>query len=570
MKQLLTLLLVAVLLYPLTATAVTQYKTSNYAREGVNLTLDDPIGSIYQEGEEVGFSVRTDRDAYVVVFNIDTEGFVHLLYPQDKKSLRKFSSNRIHYIPEDREQSLVVGGTTGIEFVFAVAVEDLDHINEDEIGFLAANDITPDSNNFKIDGDPLLAANRIASQLVRGISHRRGVTMSYTYFYINEAVDFPRYLCEDCYKSGKDPFGPGMPTYVAYADFEATDRLTYPLEQGFVREGDGNMGLSPQLGNTTVTTAYVSYYPRWDNGFYSTSWWYNDPWYWGAPYYGSSFYFSVGWNWGGWGRCHYNYFPYYYNGPYYACGPYWGYYNCYPASINYPASYGYAYNKRSFRPTPKGSSSSLHTAMNQPTTRDLRERQRSLKSTSGADGLRRTTGSKYDLARSFKGGRDARSYTGKDPMVIRSKPLKGYDRQTRKSLARGSKKVSYRDRRVITSSQTRRSYTRGGKGNVDTSNIRRTTSSATRKLGDTKTYRGNVSNSRKQKSNSSGTRTYKPNTRSSSGSSVRSKSGSGSRSSSVKPTTRSSPRGKSSGRSSGGSSKSGGSGSRSSGGKGRK
>jgi hypothetical protein len=566
MKRLLTLLLVAFFLWPVAANSITQYKTSNSASEGLSLTLDDPIGSIYQEGEEVGFTIRTDRDAYVVVFNIDTEGFVHLLYPQDRKNLRKFSANRIHYIPEDREQTLVVGGTTGIEFVFAVAVENRDYINEEEIGFLAANDITPDSNNFQIDGDPLLAANRVASQLVRGISHRRGVTMSYTYFYINEAVDFPRYLCEECYTNGKDPYGPGMPNYVAYADFENTDRLTYPLEQGFVREGNDNLGLNPQLGNTSVTTAYISYYPRWDDGFYSTAWWYNDPWYWGTPYNGSSFYFSVGWNWG-WGNCHYRYFPYYYNGPYYACGPNWGYYDCYPTQFYYPTHYDNAYNKRSFRPTPKGGGSGLHTAMNQTSTRDLRARQRSLKSSYAKDGLRRT-GGRTDLARTFKGTRDARTYTGKDPLVIRSRPLKGQDRSTRKSLARSSKKVSPRDRRVITSSQTRRATARGSKGSVNTQGIRRTSSSMSRKIGQTGTYRGNVPKSG-TRSKSSTSRTYKPNTRKSSGSSVRSKSGSGTRSNYKAPASRSSSGGKSSARSSGRSSGSRSS-SRSSGGKSRK
>ena len=72
MKRLLTMLLVAVFLWPLVANSITQYKTSPSASEGLSLTLDDPIGSIYQEGEEVGFSIRTDRDAYVVVFNIDS------------------------------------------------------------------------------------------------------------------------------------------------------------------------------------------------------------------------------------------------------------------------------------------------------------------------------------------------------------------------------------------------------------------------------------------------------------------------------------------------------------------
>jgi hypothetical protein len=101
MKWLLTLLVVAAFLYPRAAGSVTQYTAGRSASKGVSVTLSDPIGSVYRAGEEVGVSLRTDSDAYVVVFNIDTDGFVHLLYPEDGKSLRKFSGGRVYELPED-------------------------------------------------------------------------------------------------------------------------------------------------------------------------------------------------------------------------------------------------------------------------------------------------------------------------------------------------------------------------------------------------------------------------------------------------------------------------------------
>lgn len=566
MKRLPALLLVAVFLYPTTAYSVTQYKTSNYAKYGVSLTLDDAIGSIYQEGEEVGFSIRTDTEATVIIFNIDTDGFVHLLYPRDGKNLRRFSPGRVYYLPEDPDQSLVVGGTTGIEFVFALAVENRDDINEEELRFLVDGEELPEERKFRIDGDPLLAANRVASQIVRGISHRRGVTLSFTYFYINDAVDFPRYLCEDCYENGKNPYAEGMPRYVASADFETTDRLLYPLEQGFVLEYDDAPALRYDGNSSTnVTKVYVSYYPRWDHGFYTTSWWFVDPWYHWGWYYGSypcrsGFYWSIGWNWGwwGWGACPYYYYPYYYGcRPYYAC---YGYYDCYRAY--YPAPY---YRYRSVRPSAtRGARSTLHTAMNRTATRSTRTGYKSLTPRVASDRTQVASRRSTDLRGSYTSLRQGRYKSGDDVRVIRSKPLQSYKDgrsngiSSRRSRDIRSKTVSSRERRVITRSNRSTTF-RSGKRDVNTGELRRTSERLGRDLGDTRSGRPSGVKPRSTGSKqSSSNRAYKPNVRSSSTQ----------RSPAAKkraPSTRSSPRSKASG--SRGSSRS--SGSRS-GGKGRR
>ena len=565
MKRLLAVVLVAAFLYPQAAFSVTQYRSGNYANEGISIALEDPIGSVYRDGESVRFSVRTDSDAYVVVFNIDTEGFVHLLYPRGGETLQRISPNRIYYLPEYEDEALVVSGKKGIEFVFAVAAPHRDDFNRDEIGFLLDDERLPPDRRFRIDGDPLLAANRIASQLIRGISHRGGVTMSFTYFYLHEAVDFPRYMCEDCYKTGKDPYGPTMPVYVAAADFERTDRLMYPLETGFVEDfGDvaiadyGSYG-----GGTSTTQVYVTYYPRWDHGFYTRSWYYADPWYWGwgggwGPYWGSGWYVGVGWGWGGWywGGCHRYYFPYYYCSPYYPT----------PYRYYYPPATGYPY--RNFRPSGKGGSSrggALHTAMNQGTDRSFRSTTRSIKP--GVDSGKRTT-----LTSSYRPGGDRYSYKDgrtvrTNSKLIRATGLKNGGKRTYgdsggKGLGTGgtrtirsSKKLS-RDQRVITrkslGSERRRVYDQGKyKRTIDPRELRggkRTTSSRTP---DARTKSGTrVKSGSSTGSKSSGKRAYKPNTRRGSSSS---KSGSGKKYRA--PSTRSSSRpsatrSKSSGRSS--------------------
>jgi hypothetical protein len=242
------------------------------------------VGSVYTEGEAVRFTVRTDADAYVLLFDIDTEGFVHLLYPRDAKSLQKFSAGVSHDIPAQADESLLVTGKTGMEFVFAVAVPNRDAISDREIGFLLDGETQPTHKKYRIDGDPFLAANRVAGQLVRGIRYSDDVTLAYTYFFVNEAVDYPRYLCEECYDKDTDPYEPDRP-WVAGEALERHNGLHYPLAQAFE--------MSYDVGDNT---SGYSAWPRYRDHYY--------PYY---PYYGSSFYWSIGWAWD------YYYYPSYYH-----------------------------------------------------------------------------------------------------------------------------------------------------------------------------------------------------------------------------------------------------------------
>ncbi|UCH84983.1 MAG: hypothetical protein JSW50_04640, partial [Candidatus Latescibacterota bacterium] len=440
------------------------------------------------------------------------------------RTFQKISSNRIYYLPEYEDEALVVSGKRGIEFVFALAAPHRDDFNREEILFLLDDERLPTDRRFRIDGDPFLAANRIASQLIRGISHRSGVTMSFTYFYMNEAVDFPRYLCEDCYKTGKDPYGPNTPVYVASADFERTDRLLYPLERGFVEDyGDIAMAdYGGSAGGTNTTQVYVTYYPRWDHGFYTRSWYYCDPWYWGWGWgWGAGWY--VGWGWGwywgwGWRSCHSYYFPYYYCSPYYP-NPY----RCYvPPGGTTPY--------RNFRPSGKGrSSGTLHTALNHGSERGFRSTSRSLKP--GHNPSERTT-----LASSYRPGN--RRYSHKsggfvrtNSKVIRTTDSSGRDARTLKGAKRrtlyspeqsrtirSSKKMD-REQRVIKrsslSSQRYRTFDQKKyKRTIDPRQIKRGTRSTTSGSRDARSRSGSRLQSKSNKrSKSTSKRTYMPNSR---------------------------------------------------------
>ncbi len=338
MRRLILFALGMSLMFPLSASSLTHYKTESYSSGGIKLDLSEPAGSIFRPGEDVRFAYRTDEDAYVIIFDIDTEGYVHLLYPQGGQLGPRSLAGRRYSIPEEQKASFVVEGETGMEFIFAIAVSEREHIDEDELAFLAESDFLPNDRQFRIDGDPFLAANMITGELVRGISQREGISIAHTYLYINDRVDYPRYICAECHDDARHPYEERCAAYNVSAGFRASDRLSYPLERGFEISAIEEPLEEPEgiEEDVEVTRVYVSFYP-YDTYVYNRplwvySIWYDPFWYWdpfwydpwytcGAwypyhPYYNrwSGFYFGFGWGWHpaywDWGW-HYWHYPYY-------------------------------------------------------------------------------------------------------------------------------------------------------------------------------------------------------------------------------------------------------------------
>ena len=149
MKRFCLTLIALLLVAPLTAGAVSNYQSSSSSDGGVVLRLSDPPGSIYSPGEEVEFSFQTREDGYVIVFNIDTEGYVSLLYPGDGKISAKSRAGETYRIPENPGVTIRVEGETGIEFVFALTIPHRQHVDTDELEYLAGADQMPRDQRYR-------------------------------------------------------------------------------------------------------------------------------------------------------------------------------------------------------------------------------------------------------------------------------------------------------------------------------------------------------------------------------------------------------------------------------------
>jgi hypothetical protein len=116
----------------------------------VKVWVDKGEGAIYHPGEDVKAYFQTSRDCYVVIYDIDTRGYVHLLYPADQEDDSYVEGGRVYRIPDRFDDyDLTVDGPDGVEYIQAVAsLEPIDFPN-----FPGASSDDEEIYAYKLEGE---------------------------------------------------------------------------------------------------------------------------------------------------------------------------------------------------------------------------------------------------------------------------------------------------------------------------------------------------------------------------------------------------------------------------------
>ncbi len=342
MKRKLMLFLLAAIIIPL-ATAngsPVEFSKGGAARISASGDLDISVrlvggkGAVFRPGRDINLTFQTSKDAYVVIYNIDSEGYVNLLFPADGK-LKRVNGRKVYFLPEQGSGIYwETGDKTGVEYIHAVAVSNGDQIALDELYFLAQSRKKSDDERFKIDMDPFLAFNMIDEEIALDAENNPPST-DFTYFYINRKVDYPRYLCDSCHGKGKisDPYAMECPEIIiekmTYEEdlsypYPSLFEITHVDEDGSYMSTDytDNLGGDLDYYDDDDTKVYLSiYYSNYDYpyrfdypgyrywyiGYYDPWYWDYDPWFWG---FGTSWHWAGSyyhyWPFGGWHRYDYN------------------------------------------------------------------------------------------------------------------------------------------------------------------------------------------------------------------------------------------------------------------------
>lgn len=76
---------------------------------------------LYQPGDPIEFSFRSDRDCYLTLLDVATEGVIRVIFPNKRHPENFIKADKTYNIPRDYNFQLKITGPSGIEQVKAIA-----------------------------------------------------------------------------------------------------------------------------------------------------------------------------------------------------------------------------------------------------------------------------------------------------------------------------------------------------------------------------------------------------------------------------------------------------------------
>ena len=160
----------------------------------VDIWTDRGERAVYYPGERIKLFFKANNDAYVVVYDVDTEGRVKLLFPSDPYRGGWVSGGTTEVLPpHGSDWDMRISGPTGIEYVVAVASTE-PFMWDEYAEQLASGGVLE-----AITSDPQMGIERI-NQLIAPVYDGVPYYISdRTSFYVERRVPYPRYMCYDCH-----------------------------------------------------------------------------------------------------------------------------------------------------------------------------------------------------------------------------------------------------------------------------------------------------------------------------------------------------------------------------------
>lgn len=150
--------------------------------------------SPYRRGDRAKVYVSADRDGYLTVLRIDTDGRVRILFPEDPWDDNLVTGGRTFEVEDpDGDPSFRVDDAPGEGYVFAI-------VSDDRFDY---SSIVTDRDHWdyrniadgQVRGDPYVAVTDLAERIVP--------TGNYDYdlaqYDVDRHYDYPRFVCYDCH-----------------------------------------------------------------------------------------------------------------------------------------------------------------------------------------------------------------------------------------------------------------------------------------------------------------------------------------------------------------------------------
>jgi hypothetical protein len=145
-------------------------------------------GDVFADYADVAIWLRPERDCYTTLFMVDTDGYVHVLYPNSPYDATWLYGGRSYcYRASDLGLDRLDGA--GIAYVFAVGSPVPFDYSYYGVGVFAGG------FGFRVYGDPFVACRNFYLTLLPGACRWDYVGVSYARFYVRHWERYPSYLC---------------------------------------------------------------------------------------------------------------------------------------------------------------------------------------------------------------------------------------------------------------------------------------------------------------------------------------------------------------------------------------
>ena len=152
-----------------------------------------PGDKVFRRGERARVFFRTEEDAYVMLVRLDTDGRLHILFPDDRDE-DGFVRGGITYRGSSYgRESFYVDDYPGMGYVFTIASER--PLAADRLRGGGAWDYRAIGD--RVVHDPRTAMQEFAESVLDSPDEPYG--LDYAEYYVGRRVEYPRFLCYSCH-----------------------------------------------------------------------------------------------------------------------------------------------------------------------------------------------------------------------------------------------------------------------------------------------------------------------------------------------------------------------------------
>ncbi|MBU8871478.1 MAG: DUF4384 domain-containing protein [Gemmatimonadales bacterium] len=225
----------------------------------VGVWLDKAEDDVYRRGENIEVDLQANGDGYAVVYRIDVEGLVTILWPRTRMDDGFVFGGHEYRLPVSGARRLRVSGQEGLGYIEAIFSSYPFDLRDLEIDF--HHEDRSRTHDFYVAGDPFLAMNEVNFAITGLEDAAEYVVTDYASYYVHEKVEHPRYLCNQCHYDDT----------VAYHPYRDHCTLEINYDFGWSNSWYGRYGYYPVYWHPTYVYMDPWTYRPWVNFWYYPS-----------------------------------------------------------------------------------------------------------------------------------------------------------------------------------------------------------------------------------------------------------------------------------------------------------